>query len=225
MSNNHNLRVGFRQRFSTININGNYNFSSNYSDVSGGFGGGFGGGGDFGGRGGGGGRGPADNYDLDSEWGRFGARHRFNSSVNFRLPWNVNANTSFQWNTGNPYSLRTGTDDNQDTNTNDRPPGVPRNSLTGPGFFQMGLNLSKTVQLISDSVEAGRGGGRGGAAAGGGYYGRRTGVRMTITARAENLLNNVNFQSFSGVRTSPFFGRATRARDARQIRLSIRFNF
>ena len=226
VSNNHNLRVGFRQRFSTININGNYNFSSNYSDVSGGFGGGFGGGGDFGGRGGGGGgRRPSDNYDLDSEWGRFGARHRFNSSVNFRLPWNVNANTSFQWNTGNPYSLRTGEDDNQDTNTNDRPPGVGRNSLTGPGFFQMGLNLSKTVQLISDSVEAGGAGGRGGAAAGGGYYGRRTGVRMTITARAENLLNNVNFQSFSGVMTSPFFGRATRARDARQIRLSVRFNF
>ena len=221
VSNNHNLRVGFRQRFSTININGNYNFSSNYNDVSGGFGDG----GDFGGRGGGGGRGPADNYDLDSEWGRFGARHRFNSSVNFRLPWNTNANTSFQWNTGNPYSLQTGEDDNQDTNTNDRPPGVPRNSLAGPGFFQVGLNLSKTVQLISDSVEAGGAGGRGGAAAGGGYYGRRTGVRMTITARAENLLNNVNFQSFSGVMTSPFFGRATRARDARQIRLFVRFNF
>ena len=220
VSNNHNLRVGFRQRFSTININGNYNFSSNYSDVSGGFG--FG---EFRRFGGGGGRGPADNYDLDSEWGRFGARHRFNSSVNFRLPWNVNANTSFQWNTGNPYSLRTGTDDNQDTNTNDRPPGVPRNSLTGPGFFEMGLNLSKTVQLISDSVDAGGAGGRGGAAAGGGYYGRRTGVRMTITARAENLLNNVNFQSFSGVRTSLLFGKATRARDARQIRLTVRFNF
>ncbi len=222
VSNNHNLRVGFRQRFSTININGSYNFSSNYSDVSGGFGG-FGGG-DFR-RGGGGGRGPADNYDLDSEWGRFGARHRFNSSVNFRLPWNVNANTSFEWNTGNPYSLRTGTDDNQDTNTNDRPPGIPRNSLTGPGSFEMGLNLSKTVQLISDSVDAGGAGGRGGAAAGGGYYGRRTGVRMTITANAENLLNNVNYWSFSGVMTSPFFGLATRARDARQIRLSVRFNF
>ena len=219
VSNHHNLRVGFRQRFSTININGNYNFSSNYSDVSGGFGGG----GDFWGRGRG--RGPADNYDLDSEWGRFGARHRFNSSVNFRLPWNINANTSFQWNTGNPYSLRTGEDDNQDTNTNDRPPGVPRNSLTGPGFFEMDVNLSKTVQLISDSVDAGVAGGRGGAAAGGGYYGRRTGVRMTITASAENLLNNVNFQSFSGVMTSPFFGLATRARDARQIRLSVRFNF
>ncbi len=210
VSNNHNLRFGFRQRFSAINLNGNYTFSSNYSNVSGG--------GGFGGFGGGGRSfGPADNYDLAGEWGRFGAAHRFNASANLRLPWNINANTSFQLNSGNPYSLRTGTDDNHDTNTNDRPPGTPRNSLTGPGFFEMGLNLSKTIQLVSPGTET-----QGPA---GGYYGRRTGIRMTITANAQNLLNNVNFQSFSGVQTSSFFGKATRARNARQIRLTVRFNF
>ena len=48
---------------------------------------------------------------------------------------------------------------------------------------------------------------------------------MTITADVQNLLNQVNFQSFSGVQTSPFFGLATRARRARHIRLSVRFNF
>ena len=218
VSNNHNLRFGFRQRFSTVNINGSYTFSSNSSNVTGGGGfGGFGGGG----FGGGGGRnsGPSDNYDLNSEWGRFGSAHRFNASANFRLPWNINANTSFQMNSGNPYSLRTGTDDNHDTNTNDRPAGVPRNSLVGPGYFEMGLNLSKTIQLVSPGAEV-----QGGGPAGG-YYGRRSGIRMTITANAQNLLNNVNFQSFSGVQTSSFFGQATRARDARQIRLTVRFNF
>ncbi len=200
-SRSHNLRIGFRQRFSSVNINGNYNLDSNYSDATGPFG-----------R-------PADNYDLASEWGRIGSTHRFNTSVNFRLPWNINANTRFNWNTGRPYSLRTGRDDNDDTNTNDRPTGVPRNSLTGPGYFEVGLNLSKSIQLRSDSVE------QSGPAASGGYYGARRGIRMTITANANNLLNKVNFQSFSGVMTSPFFGQATRARNARSINLTARFDF
>jgi hypothetical protein len=202
-SRSHILRIGFRQRFSFININGSYNLDSNYSDATGAFG-----------R-------PADNYDLRSEWARVSGTQRFNASANFRLPWNVNANTRFNWNTGRPYSLRTGTDDNDDTNTNDRPEGVSRNSLTGPGFFEVGMNLSKSIQLRSDRVSAEEGG----PAASGGYYGSRRGIRMTITANANNLLNKVNFQSFSGVMTSPFFGKATRARDARSINLSVRLDF
>ena len=202
-SRSHNLRIGFRQRFSFVNINGSYNLDSNYSDATGAFG-----------R-------PADNYDLASEWARVSGTHRLNASANFRLPWNINANTRFNWNTGRPYSLRTGTDDNDDTNTNDRPAGVPRNSLTGPGFFEVGLNLSKSIQLRS----ARSAGAQSGPASSGGYYGARRGIRMTITANANNLLNKVNFQSFSGVMTSPFFGQATRARNARHINLSVRFDF
>ena len=58
----------------------------------------------------------------------------------------------------------------------------------------------------------------------GGYYGQRTGIRMTIRAQVSNLLNNVNFQSFSGVETSRFFQLPTRARNPRQIVLSVRFD-
>ena len=206
-SNNHNIRLGWRRRLSFVNINGSYTFSSNYSDT---FGMAF--------------SLPADNYDLASEWGRFGSAHRINSSFNLRLPFNINANTGLNWNSGNPYSLRTGKDDNRDTNTNDRPAGVPRNSLTGPGSFTMSMDLSKSVQLRSDRVEIAEGGTTG-PVAGGGYYGQRTGLRMTISVRAQNLLNNVNFQSFSGVMTSPFFGKPTRARDARSLNGSLRFNW
>ena len=207
-SSNHNFRLGFRQRFSFLNLNGSYNFNSNYDDV----------GWDVFNL-------PADNFDLDSEWGRSGARHGYNMSANLRLPWSVNANTSFNWNSGDPYTLRTGTDDNQDTGTYDRPLGVPRNSLTGPSFFEVGLNLSKAVQLRSDFVEVGENGGGRGPVGSGGYYGQRTGVRMTLSASVTNLFNNVNFRSFSGVQTSPFFGKATRARNPRQISLSARFDF
>ena len=200
-SRNQNLRLGFRQRFSFVNINGNYTLESNYTDATGPFGL------------------PADNHDLGAEWAPVSAKRRFNTSVNFRMPWSVNANTRFNWNTGRPYSLRTGRDDNQDTNTNDRPPGVPRNSLTGPGFFEVSMNLSKSVQLRESRTASS------GPAASGGYYGGRRGIRMTMSANVQNLLNQVNFQRFSGVQTSPLFGQATRARRARHIRLSVRFNF
>ena len=200
-SRNQSLRLGFRQRFSFVNINGNYTLESNYTDATGPFGL------------------PADNHNLGAEWARVSPNHRLNTSVNFRMPWNINANSRFNWNTGRPYSLRTGRDDNQDTSTNDRPPGVPRNSLTGPGFFEISMNLSKSVQLRESRSASS------GPAASGGYYGGRRGIRMTITANVGNLLNQVNFQSFSGVQTSPFFGQATRARRARHIRLSFRFNF
>jgi hypothetical protein len=145
-----------------------------------------------------------------------------NVSVGLRMPWNINATTIFNWNTGQPYTHETGFDDNRDTTRNDRPPGVPKNSLTGPGFFETGLDFSKAIQLRSEQVEIG--GAAGGPVATGGYYGQRRGVRMTIRAQVSNLFNNVNYQSFSGVETSRFFMLPTRARNPRQIVLSVRFD-
>ena len=187
---------------SFLNINGSYEFRSDYSDAV---------------------NNPADNYDLDAEWGRDGARNRFNSSVNVRLPFNINADTRLEWQSGQPYTLRTGTDDNRDTNNNDRPVGVPRNSLTGPGFFEVDLQLSKSIQLRSDRVEVD--GGSAGPVASGGYYGQRTGVRMTLRANVSNLLNTVSFRNINGIQSSNFFGLPTRSRNPRQISLQAQFNF
>jgi hypothetical protein len=115
----------------------------------------------------------------------------------------------------------TGRDDNKDTNTTDRPSGVHRNSLTGPSFFEIDLGFSKTVNLLPEESNAGGEG----PVAGGGYFGRRRGVRMTIRADAENVLNTVNASQISGVVTSPFFGKPIRVRDGRQVSLSLQFNF
>ncbi len=49
--------------------------------------------------------------------------------------------------------------------------------------------------------------------------------RFEIYVAAQNLLNHVNLMSFSGVMTSPFFGRATSALPARRVDLGIRFSF
>ncbi len=211
-SSSHTFRFGVRHRLSFLNLNGSYDFDSTYDDLPAGQSGSFANDVTL----------PADNYDLDSEWGRSGARHQMNMTVGLRLGWNINANTIFNWNTGQPYTHETGFDDNRDTTRNDRPPGVPKNSLTGPGFFETGLDFSKAIQLRSEQVEAT--GAAGGPVATGGYYGQRRGVRMTIRAQVTNLFNNVNYQSFSGVETSRFFMLPTRARNSRQIVLSVRFD-
>ncbi len=198
----HQFRLAFQQRLSFLNIRGNYTARSSYSDTSGPF------------------REPADNYDFGLERGPEDEAHTIDTSINLRLPWNIDANTQFDWSSGEPYSLETGEDDNQDSNDNDRPPGVSRNSLTGPSFFEMGLELSKSFILIPEAERTALD-----PAAGGGYFGRRSGVRMTIVAVAENVLNRFNASRISGVQSSPFFGLPTRARDGRKVTMSVRFDF
>jgi len=91
----------------------------------------------------------------------------------------------------------------------------------------------------------GGGGGGGGRGGGGGVGGRGVGggpgiimdgpgmfgggessrFNVTISAQISNLINRVNYDGYSGVLTSPFFGRSSSARPARQIELSVRFGF
>jgi hypothetical protein len=200
LSSAHEFRLGFQRRLSFLNIRGNYQAQRVYSDVA-----------DFLDL-------PADNYDMSTEWGRTEPLHAVRATVNVRIPWNVAADTIFDWNSGTPYSIVTGSDDNRDTNTADRPAGVARNSLTGPSFFEMSMNFSKTFILAPEPAGSG-------PVAGGGYFGRRSGIRMTVSAEAQNVLNKVNYDRISGVITSPFFGKPIRARDGRRVSLSLRFNF
>jgi len=70
----------------------------------------------------------------------------------------------------------------------------------------------------------GRGGG-GGGRGGGNNTAEGARYNFQITAQISNLLNHVNFNSFSGVLTSPFFGEASQARPARSIEFNFRFTF
>ena len=40
-----------------------------------------------------------------------------------------------------------------------------------------------------------------------------------------NLLNNTQLRGYSGVQTSPFFGRATGANNGRSVVVGLNFNF
>jgi hypothetical protein len=82
----------------------------------------------------------------------------------------------------------------------------------------------------------GRGGGGGGGGIGGpgvimggagmfGGGGESSRYTMTISAQITNFINRVNYNGYSGVLSSPFFGRSSAAGPARQIELSVRFSF
>jgi hypothetical protein len=48
---------------------------------------------------------------------------------------------------------------------------------------------------------------------------------MAIYADLNNVLNHPNFNRFSGVLTSPYFGRANSAQRPREVQLGVQFNF
>jgi hypothetical protein len=235
----HDLSFRVNQRIGSASVNFNYTLASNYNNSDGAF------------------SLSANNYDLSGEWGRAGEhqRHSVFGGVNFQLPWRISANTRLRANTGRPFNITTGRDENNDSATNDRPIGGTRNTGEGPGAFTMDLSFRKTFPLKrSNSAQAGNApagampfqqgrpgewhgpgggpppGGPGGPFPGGGDPrgggGReRRGPEMSITANVSNLLNHTNFSRYSGVLTSPFFGRANSARAPREVELGVQFSF
>jgi hypothetical protein len=172
---------------------------------------------------------PPNSFDLWQEWGpsRQDVRHRFSASMNtdvkagFRLNMNVRAQSA------SPYNITTGLDANRDGQTNERPAGVVRNNGRGEptANVDMGIVWEHSVgRRVALNAQRGGGAGRDG---GGGRANRAPeGVfRFQIFARASNVLNLVNAQNFSGVITSPFFGRATSAAAPRRLVLGMRAFF
>ena len=147
---------------------------------------------------------PADNYDLRSERGPadFDRRHRFSLAAIYRLPLTVRLSGIVSLSSSLPFNITTGFDDNQDTVANDRPPGVGRNTGHGPGSANVDVRLSKKIRLQKES--------------------RR---ELEVGLDAFNVFNHVNFKNFIGTLSSPFFGRASAANQARQLQLSLRFRF
>lgn len=73
---------------------------------------------------------PADNYNPGADWGRARTdrRHTFFVGGNVTLPWGFRIGPNIQVNSGTPFNITTGLDDNGDTSFNDRPAGIGRNS-------------------------------------------------------------------------------------------------
>lgn len=150
---------------------------------------------------------PANNYDLSGEWSRadFDQRHRFILLGTIDPGRYFKLGVAFTAYTGQPYNEITGRDDNRDGLANDRPAGVRRNSLQGPGYADFDLRWSRDFFLASAK--------------------RDKGPMVTLGVDAFNILNRVNYVSFIGDFSSPFFGKPVAAQPSRRLQVSFRFRF
>jgi hypothetical protein len=175
---------------------------------------------------------PADNFDLRAERGPSAqdVRHFFSAMVNRQLARNLSFMAIVSANSARPYNVTTGRDDNGDTVFTDRPAGVGRNSARGDARFDVTTRLSYGFdfggQRAADeaagggqprAIRIGAGGIDGLPSAGSQKY------RLELFVSATNLLNTANLAGYSGVETSPFFGRATSALPGRRVETGFRF--
>ena len=156
---------------------------------------------------------PADSRNLRPEWGRssFDMRHRFVLAGTTDLPGAFRLGLMLVANSGTPFNITTGSDDNGDGVANDRPPGVTRNTGDGPGFAQTDVRLSKVFTFYKGPLNK---------------DGDVSGFRkMELSLDAFNFFNHTNLTNIIGEVSSPRFGQATNALPARTIQISLRFNF
>jgi hypothetical protein len=205
------LQTTLRNR---VNLLGQYTFSKSMDDTSGMF------------------SLPANNYNLSQEYGRadYDRRHRFNLISIYHLPFGCRVGTIVSLNSGVPYNITTGFDNNGDTVPNDRPFGIGRNTGAGPGYASVDFHLSKRIAFAKNEGKTGAALPAGRLARGsilnlGGERpeGRRPWLEVSIDAF--NVFNRVNFKDYVGTQTSPFFGRANAANPARQLQFSTKLHF
>jgi hypothetical protein len=163
---------------------------------------------------------PQDSGNLAAEWGPASRdiRHRIFGFLRMPLPLGFRANLSAEVESGAPYTIRTGFDDNGDTVPNDRPAGIGRNSARGTWQKNVDLRLDWSPWEIGRGGRDGARGGRDGARGA-----NRRGLELY--ARVSNLLNETNYTRFTGVVTSPFFGRPTGAGSPRRFDMGLRVFF
>jgi len=162
---------------------------------------------------------PQDNFNLRGERGLSDndQRHRLTLSGTFNVPQTIE-NKSIRKVFGNfqlsyiftyasrlPFNIVAGSDLNNDSNNNDRPFGLGRNTGRGFDFSSFDARISRRFRLTEK-------------------------LNLELLAEAFNIFNRANFSVpnntfFAGSVPSATFGKPTAAFDARQIQLGFRFNF
>ena len=149
---------------------------------------------------------PANSNDWSREWGRSDLDRR----QSFNLLGTVSAATWFklgialQVQTGAPYSQTTGRDDNRDGLALDRPAGVGRNTLQGPGYLGLDLRWARDFALTRK---------------------KEKGPVATAAFDVFNVLNRVNYGSFVGNLSSAFYGQPVSSLPARRGQIALRLRF
>lgn len=132
-------------------------------------------------------------------------RHRLVTSGSIDAPRGFQFGYIFTYGSRLPFNVLLGTDRNLDTNNNDRPLGVGRNTGRGFDFASLDLRVSKRFKLTER-------------------------VDLQLLAEGFNMLNRANFgvpnNTFgSGAAPLPAFGQPTQAFDPRQFQFGMKVSF
>ena len=179
---------------------------------------------------------PADSRRPEAEWGpsALDVRHRIFTMFNFPLPKGARGTIVNQAQSGVPYTVITGHDDNADGVSNDRPAGVARNSVRGDWRWDLNARISRGFGFGGDRTDAPGGGPtitrRTGGDEGGGpmmMMVERSNDRFRVDfyVQGYNLLNRTNYLNYSGNLQSTFFGLPTSAGPARRVEVGMQFVF
>jgi hypothetical protein len=149
---------------------------------------------------------PANSYDPRADWARSDndRRHKFDLLGSAQPTKFFTLGMALSLYSGKPVDVTTGTDNNHDGITNDRPAGLPRNTLHGPGLVNLDMNVAHDFVLSKARKEA------------------RT---LTVSLDSFNILNHKNDATYVGIITSPFFGRAVQAQPPRRMQVNVQFKF
>lgn len=160
---------------------------------------------------------PQDNFNIRGERGLSDndQRHRMVVSGSLEAPqqskgWartlrGFQFGYIFTYGSQLPFNVLLGTDRNLDTNNNDRPLGVGRNTGRGFDYASLDLRVSRTIRLTERAD-------------------------LQLLAEGFNILNRSNFgvpnNTFgAGTTPLPTFGRPTQAFDARQFQFGMKLSF
>ena len=149
---------------------------------------------------------PGNSYDPSGDWARSDndRRHKFDLLASSQPTRYFTAGAALSVYSGKPVNITTGADNNQDGIVNDRPAGVFRNTMPGPGMIELDLNLAHDFALSKS---------------------RKEGRTLTVALNSFNVVNHVNDMTYIGIVTSPFFGHAVAALPPRRMQIDLQFKF
>ena len=149
---------------------------------------------------------PANSYNPSADWGRSDndRLHKFDLLASSQPTRFFTLGVGLSLYSGKPVTITTGADNNHDGIINDRPAGVPRNTMHGPGLIGLDLNVSHDFPLSKQKKEA---------------------KVISVSLNSFNVLNHPNYLTYIGTISSPLFGRPVAAQPPRRMQLDVQFKF
>jgi len=148
---------------------------------------------------------PANSYNPAADWNLSDndRLHKFDLLASSQPTRFFTLGLALSLYSGKPVDITTGGDDNHDGILNDRPSGVARNSMAGPGTIDLDLNLSHDFPLTK----------------------KKEAKVLSISLNSFNVLNHPNYVTYIGTISSPLFGRPAAAQPPRRMQLDVQFKF